>query len=93
MKKEEDNDWEEDVDSTIYIPKEELPEEWIPTYKQRAIAGLVIAAIYILIALPFWEISLKAATVGAILSFSLTMLLGEKFVKFICFIVELFGIG
>jgi hypothetical protein len=88
----DDEEWEENLDSTIYVSKEDK-EVWIPTFKQRAIAGFVIAIFYMLITLLFWEVSIKAALVGASLFFVLTILLGERFVKFLAFIVEHFGIN
>jgi hypothetical protein len=83
----DDREWEEDIDSTIYVPAED-EEEWIPTFKQRSIAGFVIGLLFILGSLIFREVSFAVALTGASILIVLTILLGEKFVKFLTFIFQ-----
>ena len=86
----DDEEWEEDLDSSIFVPKDD-EEVWIPTFKQRTIAGFAIAILYLFVALLFWEASISASLIGGSVFFILTILFGERFVKFLCFILRYFG--
>jgi hypothetical protein len=82
----------ENIDSSINSPKERV-EEWIPTltFRQRVVAGSVLGAIFMIISLVFWEVSFEAALIVALVFFVLSIILGEKFVKFIAFVAQYFG--